>query len=620
MEKERKEVVVIDLAEEEEEEEEEPSDEENEALQRALALSLQTEVEEPRKSLKRRKEENEEEEELKKAIALSLLSSSSAEKSASSESPIKKRPRTTTTQQFPQTTNEQIEEDLKLALALSLEEQQKASSSSQRCNLSLSSSSSSSNSAPRFKSSSSSFRCFEGSGLCLNRIRGMPHQANTNALSFEQIIDAENLRSALMTTFTLDIEWLLSTLPPRGLPLTLVRHWDRVGGDKEGEFRMSRLVKIIHPPLLPCGGCMHAKVMILQYDDCLRVCITSANLTKEDWDSIGQNIWFQDFPLKQTSSSSSSPSSFYISLKQFLRSIKVDSEDLEQYDFSGAEGELVASVPGWHNRDALYQYGHMRLRSLLRSLIWPQVNAPASSSCPPIDYQMSSIGTLYKTFVSEFIESLSGAEEQKRIDKSDNNKNTRGATKKRTTTTKSQSSSSSSRVSSLPSLRLIYPSASTVQRAPYKAGAGVLMLQEKNWVSANFPKDLFHDLRANPSCDFTAAREGLLLHSKILTRSVEVEGGRFGWLYLGSHNFSGAAWGRLQKGGSQLHILNYEIGILLTYPSSSCSSSSFASSSSSQSSSSSSDKWWKNIPFQNREILLQQLDVGGEPKHHFKLA
>lgn len=56
----------------------------------------------------------------------------------------------------------------------------------------------------------------------------------------------------------------------------------------------------------------------------------------------------------------------------------------------------------------------------------------------------------------------------------------------------------------------------------------------------------------------------------------------FGWVYCGSHNFSAAAWGRLISGSSatkddeerftasasdtRLHICNYELGVVFTFP------------------------------------------------------
>ena len=58
------------------------------------------------------------------------------------------------------------------------------------------------------------------------------------------------------------------------------------------------------------------------------------------------------------------------------------------------------------------------------------------------------------------------------------------------------------------------------------------------------------------------------------------EGGEHQWVYIGSHNFSSAgkprsprplalthqphtAWGKLQKDNTQLHVSNYELGVLL---------------------------------------------------------
>jgi hypothetical protein len=41
------------------------------------------------------------------------------------------------------------------------------------------------------------------------------------------------------------------------------------------------------------------------------------------------------------------------------------------------------------------------------------------------------------------------------------------------------------------------------------------------------------------------------------------------WIYIGSHNFSLSAWGRLEQRRTVLNVSNYEIGVLLpakSYP------------------------------------------------------
>jgi tyrosyl-DNA phosphodiesterase 1 len=44
--------------------------------------------------------------------------------------------------------------------------------------------------------------------------------------------------------------------------------------------------------------------------------------------------------------------------------------------------------------------------------------------------------------------------------------------------------------------------------------------------------------------------------------SFEVKDGKlYTWQMIGSHNFSGAALGKLQKNGTQIHISNYELSV-----------------------------------------------------------
>jgi tyrosyl-DNA phosphodiesterase-1 len=49
-------------------------------------------------------------------------------------------------------------------------------------------------------------------------------------------------------------------------------------------------------------------------------------------------------------------------------------------------------------------------------------------------------------------------------------------------------------------------------------------------------------------------------HIKTFLRHV---GKDIAWLFLSSFNLSGAAWGKLERNESQLHIMSYEMGVLL---------------------------------------------------------
>ena len=43
------------------------------------------------------------------------------------------------------------------------------------------------------------------------------------------------------------------------------------------------------------GGLYHVKMMLLEFDDRLRVVVSSSNIFRKDWEELSQVIWFQDF-------------------------------------------------------------------------------------------------------------------------------------------------------------------------------------------------------------------------------------------------------------------------------------------------------------------------------------
>jgi phosphatidylserine/phosphatidylglycerophosphate/cardiolipin synthase-like enzyme len=58
----------------------------------------------------------------------------------------------------------------------------------------------------------------------------------------------------------------------------------------------------------------------------------------------------------------------------------------------------------------------------------------------------------------------------------------------------------------------------------------------------------------------------LFLHIKVVCRSSN-DDEEVRWVFVGSHNLSMAAWGRLQKQEKQLFLSNYELGVLIQPPS-----------------------------------------------------
>jgi hypothetical protein len=102
-------------------------------------------------------------------------------------------------------------------------------------------------------------------------------------------------------------------------------------------------------------GTHHNKIIIVFYEDGIRLAITTANFTQDDFSYKLQGIFTQDFPLKTSTSSTSSL--FESDLLAHCECItpvnskakiewRLTLEKLRKYDFSSAEVILISSVPG----------------------------------------------------------------------------------------------------------------------------------------------------------------------------------------------------------------------------------------------------------------------------------
>lgn len=94
----------------------------------------------------------------------------------------------------------------------------------------------------------------------------------------------------------------------------------------------------------------------------------------------------------------------------------------------------------------------------------------------------------------------------------------------------------------------------SVTRSPLGPGAfGTIFCKSKDWAAASAPRSSFFQC-------VSSIRAGRPLHIKIMT---VWEGERLLYTYLGSHNFTSSAWGRLVKDGRQQLVSNFELGVLL---------------------------------------------------------
>ncbi|KAL6652826.1 hypothetical protein ACP70R_011751 [Stipagrostis hirtigluma subsp. patula] len=230
----------------------------------------------------------------------------------------------------------------------------------------------------------------DGSTFFLNRLVGiMPDtQAEPHSgVTLPQLLHpVDSLLRVFIATFTSDISWFLEYCKiPQHLPVTIACHnkercWSTSCDNRTAApFESHPNVLLVYPqfPEVIAFGkdrkkqgvaCHHPKLIVLQREDSLRVVVTSANLVPRQWHLITNTVWWQDFP-RQTfvdysalfGAAETPKSDFAAQLVSFIASLvnEVPSQaywinEVAKYDFEGAGGYLIASVPGIYVQSPFY--------------------------------------------------------------------------------------------------------------------------------------------------------------------------------------------------------------------------------------------------------------------------
>ncbi|KAJ7498142.1 tyrosyl-DNA phosphodiesterase-domain-containing protein [Mycena galericulata] len=327
-------------------------------------------------------------------------------------------------------------------------------------------------------------------------------------------------------------------------------------------------------PKLGQGVCMHMKYMLLFYKSGrLRVVISTANLIPLDWSHLENHVFIQDVALnslshvlgtdtsikklKHITINAKPEESFAAVLESVLKATNVEPalENLKQrnelplnsiddlskkWDWSNVKVELVASIAGkWEGWKQVKSTGHPRLMRAIETLGL----VPTGSQKLVVECQGSSIGTYTTQWFNQFYFSASGQSSALKayLDMSE------GKRKKLAYPT---------------GLKVVFPSLTTVKNTD-QHGATSLSCTRKKWEVKTFPRAAFHDSKSE------AGR--VLMHTKMIIgsfskkRDVDQKPSPAGWMYVGSHNFTAAAWGNLTGSTMSpvLNVNNFELGVVI---------------------------------------------------------
>ncbi|XP_028398531.1 tyrosyl-DNA phosphodiesterase 1-like isoform X2 [Dendronephthya gigantea] len=297
--------------------------------------------------------------------------------------------------------------------------------------------------------------------------------------------------------------------------------------------KMGDLQASVQAKLLISFGTHHSKMMLLLYTEGLRVVITTANLIHSDWDQKTQGVWISPlFPkYSRENQNVMEPLQFQKDLMSYLHQygpgpLMEWKQHLAEHDMSKARVRLIASVPGRHVGTNKDRWGHLKLRKLLQ-----QYGEFDDVNSWPVIGQFSSIGSLgpdkSNWLCSEWLKSLST----------------------------SKNEASSTRHS--PNLHLVFPSVEDVRTSleGYIAG-GSLPYSLKTASKQPYLQEFFCRWQSE-----SLGRSRASPHLKSYAR-ISPDLTKAAWFIMTSANLSKAAWGALEKSGSQLMIRSYEIGVL----------------------------------------------------------
>ncbi|KAJ2475209.1 hypothetical protein EV174_005358 [Coemansia sp. RSA 2320] len=362
----------------------------------------------------------------------------------------------------------------------------------------------------------------------------------SEAVTLTDIIQPNLVRKALLSTFVLDIDWLLAHFNSSTRIVVVKSYNPKV--ERRGVYQSHNgRVTLVNPEFTDKQAypIMHSKIMLLFYDDYVRFVVSSANLFDVDWTMLQNIVFMQDLPY--TPSTVHASTEFGTTLAESLRDLSVPEavvEQLRHIDFSCVKAHIVTSVPSSPGRSKYHStsYGQARLSKIVQR-INDSANVDAKEKYSATLYCYgSSMGRLTNAYLRSFYASalgtsLASVQGKGGLAPGDIEKRIKVG---------------------------FHTSAQTASNAHGPTPCECIKFSSQYYADRTFPKYALYKIE--PMVPST------LVHAKVILSRFNPKEGQpqtRGWMYLGSHNFTPGAWGHLKSYGSGIYVNNYEYGIIL---------------------------------------------------------
>ncbi|KAI9840597.1 MAG: hypothetical protein M1838_003992 [Thelocarpon superellum] len=394
--------------------------------------------------------------------------------------------------------------------------------------------------------------------------------ARDQDIKIEEVLQKDDLKLAVLSSFQWDVEWLLRKLDLNRTEMVFVMQAkDEV---TKAQYRTETMnmpnLRLCFPSMAGNVNCMHSKLQLLFHQDYLRIAVPSANLITYDWGENGgvmENVVFLvDLPRRPDGAPISKEhlTFFGKELIYFLEAMGLSKSIIDnvlRFDFSATtEIAFVHSIGGIHPGEQWKRTGYCGLSTAIRTLGLHQ------NGDVMVDFVASSIGSLNEQFLSTIFLAAHGndplTEYSWRNPVQPQPRRQKGAPSEELHAPREAEVLTRMRTD----FRIYFPTRDTVVRSRGGTAVGGTICLHPKWYDApSFPRTLFRDAQSR--------RAGLLMHSKMLfarPKKMEPrEGLRRAWAYVGSANISESAWGRLVKDKTtkqpRLNCRNWECGVII---------------------------------------------------------
>ncbi|KAJ2732462.1 hypothetical protein IW152_003793 [Coemansia sp. BCRC 34962] len=356
---------------------------------------------------------------------------------------------------------------------------------------------------------------------------------DNETVSLADLLNADYLEHAVLVAFVLDEPWLLSHFNPT-TTLTLV-----AGNlfDSDETEHPDNVVYVCPEFPLPHGQIVHTKMLLLFYTHSVRLVVCTGNLVKDDWTIMHNCVYVQDFPMDSTRVFPANEFSLALAYSLLDLSIPVNVvARLNHVDFAKAINvHIVTSVPTGSARqnDFMNEYGMLRLAHVVKQLYGSR---PIGEKFEP-DTRLycvgSSLSRLDFCWLRELYLCAHGIAPRSMCKYVFDN----------------------SIPTDMVDVGIAFHTQAQVDTCRYGDRCGQYIMTKRSvYGERDFPRDAL--VRIEP------LHKDTLLHAKAMVARVGVKQDE-GWVYVGSHNCTKAAWGTLRR-DEPPYFNNYEFGVVLS--------------------------------------------------------